>query len=111
MTLGRKRLISVLGVLMATLPPAAGRAADPSFDCDRPKGEIETLICGDDELAALDVDLAKAFAGALARSPANNVQDLRSSQDRWVKARNACRQAEDQRACAIEAYRKRLGEI
>ncbi len=101
----------MLALTMATLSPAAGRAADPSFDCDRPKGEIETLICGDDELAALDVELAKAFAGALARSAANNVQDLRSSQDDWVKARNACRQADDKRGCAIDAYRKRLGEI
>ncbi|WP_181705960.1 lysozyme inhibitor LprI family protein [Chthonobacter rhizosphaerae] len=108
----RRSLVwGVLGLLVVTMSSASGRAADPSFDCDRPKSEVETLICADEELAALDVELAKAFAAALARSPAGNVQELKLAQGNWMKARNECRRQADMRACALESYRKRLGEI
>lgn len=111
MTIARVVALGGFVLAVASLSPAAGRAADPSFDCDRARGEVETLICGDDELAALDVDLAKAFAGALARSPANGVNDLKLAQRAWAKERDACRRSDDMRACALAAYRKRLDEI
>ncbi|WP_181699422.1 lysozyme inhibitor LprI family protein [Chthonobacter albigriseus] len=98
-------------ILFAVSGPPVAAAANPSFDCDRAKGEIETLICGDDELAALDVELAKAFAAAMSRAPASEVSLLRQDQSQWRKSRNECRRLDDIRGCTLDAYRKRLSEL
>lgn len=109
---GRSLLLGALTIVLVAksgIPVAA--AANPSFDCDGARGEIERLICGDDELAALDVELARAFAAAMSRAPASQISLLRSDQSNWRKARNDCRKTEDARSCTLEAYRKRLSEL
>ena len=42
--------------------PAA--AASPSFDCAKAEGEIEQLICQDEELARLDREFGRVFGAA-----------------------------------------------
>lgn len=109
---GRSLFIGALAVALVAksgIPVAA--AANPSFDCEGARGEIERLICGDDELAALDVELARAFAAAMSRAPASQVSLLRSDQSNWQKVRNACRKTDDARSCTIDAYRRRLSEL
>lgn len=46
--------------------PARAQAAATSFDCNKAHGPSEVLICGDDDLAAMDRALASTFAQAKA---------------------------------------------
>jgi uncharacterized protein len=93
---------------LATIPAAAG---NPSFDCDGVRHPVEVLICSDDELAALDIAVARAYAGALARAKASDVGPLRSDQKAWRKALMRCGNQADERACALSGYQVRLKEI
>ena len=45
----------------AVLSLELAQAADPSFDCSRAEGRIETMICGDDDLKALDRRMAGVY--------------------------------------------------
>lgn len=106
------RFAALLGALAAgLLTLSAVRAATPSFDCDGSKSDVEKLICQDDELAELDVNLAKRFATALAKAPADAVASLRASQKSWRQQLLKCGRASDPRACAKHAYDDRLGSF
>lgn len=110
--MGRSVRLGALAAAMCLISGApVAAAANPSFDCDRQVGEIEQMICGDDELAALDLELARAFAAAMARAPADQVFVMRKNQTHWQKVRNDCRKTDDARQCTIEAYRRRLSEL
>ena len=95
--------------LTATMPPA--QAATPSFDCDGVHSEIEKLICADDALATLDRRLATTFARALARAPAGEVGDLRTSQLVWHAHLLKCGKADTTRACVVDAYDNRIRDL
>jgi uncharacterized protein len=101
------------GILVAALwlwPSAAG-AATPSFDCETARSDVEKLICRDDELAALDVAMAKAFAKALAVAPANTVSTLKTQQKDWRRTLMNCGKTADIRQCTLDTFRRRLDEI
>jgi uncharacterized protein len=108
MTAVRAAFVSVL-LLLASAPVAS--AGNPSFDCESARSDVQRLICGDDELAAMDLQLARAFAGALARASAQGVTDLQHDQDSWVETRDRCSRAADMRACTLSAYAERLGQL
>lgn len=73
-------------------------AAEPSFDCAKARGTVERMICGDADLAALDVELARVYR--LARGGAALVAEERA----WIAARDGCAD----RDCAREAYAARI---
>ncbi|WP_127595391.1 MliC family protein [Nitratireductor alexandrii] len=89
----------------------------PSFDCAEAQSAAEKLVCGDAELAALDRLLADRFAAALAAvrtldAGATEAEDeLHAYQRGWVKGRDECWKAEDQRACVEGSYLRRDGEL
>ncbi|PKR87715.1 hypothetical protein CXZ10_18490 [Pleomorphomonas diazotrophica] len=97
-------------VLMAMLALPA-KAAQPSFDCDGARSEVEKMICGDDALADLDLRLARDFAQALARASADQVPDLRASQRAWRTQMLKCARTGDPRGCVLEAYTRRIAEF
>jgi uncharacterized protein len=97
-----------LVVSVASIPAAAG---NPSFDCDRARHPVEMLICADDELAALDIAVARAYASALARAPASEVKHLKTDQTAWRKSLLRCGRQADERACTLTGYQTRLKEI
>ena len=52
----------ILGlVLVLILTNPAGAKVQPSFDCAKATTEVEKLICSDDELAKLDVEMNKWY--------------------------------------------------
>ena len=109
---GLKTLAAMAGAaLVWALIPGQSSAASPSFDCDKSKTDVERIICNDDELAALDVELAKAFANALAHAPAYTVNDLRDVQKSWRRTMLNCSKTDDARACTVAAYRERLQQL
>lgn len=53
-------LIWVTLVLVSIVPV---HAATPSFECSKATTEVEKLICSDDRLADLDMQMADLFRG------------------------------------------------
>ena len=86
----------------------------PSFDCGDDPSELdvdERTICLDAELAALDRDLAQAFAKARSALKGAARDKLLVSQRTFLKQRRACEAGEGHRACLLDAYRVRLKEL
>ena len=96
------------------IPSAA--AEGPAFDCAKASGEIETLICQDADLAALDRELAEVYAASIRKlqgvaDEQDAVKSLKTYQRGWIKGRNDCWKAEDKRRCAEDMYRMRIAEL
>jgi uncharacterized protein len=90
-----------------------GRAAKgPSFSCRKVKaGGTEAMICGDAELSALDRKLSGVYAAAARKAVDENPPMLKAEQRGWIKGRNACWRAADERACIKTEYRRRIAEL
>jgi hypothetical protein len=88
----------------------------PSFNCAITGLPAERLICGSSELAALDLELAETYSGALGRAktydrkygpPSSQVAYITLVQDQnsWLRnSRNRCQSAD----CIFEVYQNRL---
>lgn len=96
---------------LAALAPALAAAASPSFDCRQARGSVQALICRDDALAALDRQLVHTFAEARRQAADESRPALRGEQRGWLKGRDACWKADDQRACVESSYRHRIAEL
>lgn len=81
-------------VVMATAPPVL--AQGPSFDCAKAKGQVQSLICKDAGLAALDRQLDGVFKAAMAKAKDGLPAQLRSEQRGWIKGRDECWKAQAQ---------------
>jgi uncharacterized protein YecT (DUF1311 family) len=86
----------------------------PSFTCREenwPDPWDEQNICLDPELAALDREMAAAFAKAKAGTSGPAQAALVKAQRAWIaRRRDDCDQAK-RRTCLVEAYRTRLQEL
>ncbi len=76
-----------------------------SFNCDNARTAIEHMICGNDELSRLDVDMAAAYWQA--RTSSADRESLRQSQSIWLNSRNRC----DDIACLKASYQQRIAEL
>lgn len=92
-------------------PSASAATAQPSFDCAKASTPVETLVCGDPALAALDRSLAEAYAKAMAGWPEGEKTAQRTAQRSWIATRNACAKGNDMRGCVESSYRRRLIEV
>jgi len=100
-------MVFVAAILVAASIGVAA-AATPSFDCAKAKTSIEKVVCGDEPLAALDVELARLYRLA---STGKRADALRSSQAKWRDERNACATAADVAACAVRSYVERIYRV
>jgi uncharacterized protein len=96
--------------LAASLPLLAG-AASPSFDCRQARGSVQALICRDDALAALDRKLVHTWAEARRSAPEERRPAQRAAQRAWLKERDACWKADDERACVETSYTRRIAAL
>jgi len=99
------------------------RAQGPTFDCAKAHGEVETLICSDATLAALDRSLDRAYAAASAKVQGTLATRLREEQRGWVAGRNDCWKATVQtwitaswtvdtvKGCVEAQYKLRTSEL
>ncbi len=87
-------------------------AGTPSFTCgDRAAlGWIEQNICSDAALAALDRDLAAAYAAARMRTPPADAAALLARQRTWLDERETC-DADRRYSCLVDRYRPRIAEL
>jgi uncharacterized protein len=87
-------------------------AATPSFDCQGVQaGSIEELVCTDDQLAAMDKQLAEVYASATQIAVNEHPPVLKAEQRGWIKIRNECWKSADRRKCVEESYRLRIAEL
>ncbi|TXG86395.1 MAG: DUF1311 domain-containing protein [Thermomicrobiales bacterium] len=112
-----------IAINCAMLLPAAALAQAPTFDCAKAQGEVETLICKDAALAALDRRLAEVYKAAAAKARGKLVNQLRAEQRGWVKGRNECWKAKEKTwitatwtvetvaDCVAAQYRVRTAEL
>ncbi len=91
-------------------------ASGPAFDCSKAEHEIETLVCGNPALSALDRKLARvyqesveALEGVVDSDAA--LKHLKAEQRGWIKGRNECWKAEDKIACARSEYEARTAGL
>ncbi|NCA72457.1 MAG: DUF1311 domain-containing protein [Sphingobacteriia bacterium] len=98
------RVIFTLVLLLGVAPLA--QAA--SFDCRKAATLVETTICQDVELSALDDALAEQYQMLMAAQIGDSArQSLKTTQRAWLKQRNRCQD----RGCLFRAYRDRLDTL
>jgi len=88
-------------------------ADSPSFDCGKARSEVESLVCGDAQLAQLDREVGRLYdLGSMTKriSPPLRKQ-LIATQRGWIEGRDACSKAQDERGCARDAYLIRIHEL
>lgn len=85
--------------------------ATPTFNCAKASGEVEKMICKDAGLIALDHKLAETYSKAMKHLPAADAAREKVTQRGWIKGRNDCWKAEDQRACVEGEYRTRIVQL
>ncbi|MCW5747555.1 MAG: MliC family protein [Alphaproteobacteria bacterium] len=95
-------------------PVGAGQG--PTFDCARATHDVERLICGDAELAALDRRMDSTYRAAVAvlakvADKTAAQRSLRATQAGWVGGRNDCWKATDKRQCTKDSYLRREAEL
>jgi uncharacterized protein len=105
----------LLAAAVLTAVASPGYAA--SFDCAKAASPIETAICGDAKLGALDVQLTTEFKAAMTRE-ANNRASLLMDQRKWLRDRNAECSGQNPSAnlertvgCLAAAYTKRIAQM
>lgn len=106
-----RRLLCAPLVLSALALPAAAQDG-PSFDCAAAESSAEKLVCGNPELSALDRRLADRYAAALKLAqPGDDTDTLKAMQRGWVKGRDECWTAEDEKTCVTDSYLTREGAL
>lgn len=75
----------------------------PSFDCAKATTDVEKMICGDEELAAIDRAASRLYAGL---SP-NDRKQLFTGQPEWLQERNRCHDRE----CLAASYDERFFDL
>lgn len=105
-------ILSFAGLLMFS--PAISAQTAPSFDCAKATTEVEKLICSDDELAKLDVEMNKWYKKArlwrATYSKHSNIE-LQNSQNGWLQRRNnfECLPKEtDKKKCLTSLYNEAI---
>ena len=87
-------------------------ATGPSYNCDKVEADsIEEMICKDGELSSLDRKLSRVYADAARKATNEHPPVLKAEQRGWIKGRNDCWKADDERACVQSAYQSRIAEL
>ena len=111
------RILTLLAV--GTLALSAGafvhsaEAGSPSFNCAKIDSRAEELICGDRELALMDVEATRLFR--LVRDsrtrPEREKKALNDDRAHWLSVRDECWLSNDFRSCILSAYAKRIHSL
>lgn len=89
-----------------SIPYKLGRGISPSFNCNKADKWFEKLICSDDDLAKLDVEMARLFRQL--QNQSSRTQLAAISQADWRnKVRNIC----PDRSCLIASYTGRIAQL
>jgi uncharacterized protein YecT (DUF1311 family) len=92
-------------------PSNASKAVKPSFDCAKARLVVETLICNDVELAALDRVMAETYRAVKGTVSPDRREHFRREQLDWLAQRNSCQSGADPRRCVKNLYFSRTAEL
>lgn len=98
------RLFSVLFVLSLAMPVAA----QPSFRCNGDLSRNERAICGSQQLAKLDKQMADAYRDRYRALNAAQQRRLRARQATWLTWRDTCAGGQK---CLTRRYQERLRDL
>ncbi len=80
-----------------------------SFNCANAKTDVEKSICGNSELAAMDLKLDSLYTAILSKLPKNRREKLKNEQKEWIKERDFnCNNSRLVADCLLEVYKKRI---
>jgi uncharacterized protein YecT (DUF1311 family) len=83
-----------------------------SYDCAKATKELDRAICYSPSVAALDVQLGRAYRTALQRLPADKKQKLQDQQREWLARREKdCIIYKWWVGCLQDLYSKRIAEL
>ena len=107
----RTLLTIAVGLLLTLVLLTTSLSANqPSFDCSKVKKDSsEGLICVSDELMDLDKELSKVYKQALTKASKDDM--LKAHQRGWIKGRNDCWKAENEKKCMADQYKTRINEL
>lgn len=105
-----KKIQYALMVPVMLFPLLAG-AATPSFNCSKASSDVETMICKDNGLAALDNKMSSAYKTAVKNLSSKDAKKLRTNQIGWIKGRNECWKSSDANDCIKQEYELRINEL
>lgn len=98
-------------VMLVAASAIANGQTSPSFDCSKASGEVEKLVCADEELAAIDRKMADVYAKAIEAFPSDEATKQRVMQRGWIGGRDECWKSDDVKACAMLEYRTRIVQL
>jgi len=103
--------LKIKGILLASMLLSVSMYANhPSFDCAKVKKDSsEGLICASDTLMDLDKELASVYKEALTKASKDDM--LKTYQRGWIKGRNDCWKADDEKKCMADEYKLRIKEL
>lgn len=108
------QILTITAILLSNINSAKSETIAPSFDCTKATTEVEKLICSDDELAKLDVEMNKWYKKArlwrATYSKRSNIE-LQNSQNRWLQRRNnlECHPKEtNKKKCLVSLYNEAI---
>ena len=97
-------------LLVGTFLTTTLYANHPSFDCSKvEKNSSEGVICASDTLMNLDNELSSVYKKALLKASKDDM--LKVHQRGWIKGRNDCWKAKDEKQCMIDEYKFRMKEL
>lgn len=85
----------------------AQSSVKPSFDCNKASTTTERLVCSDDELASLDLQLANAYKNARNSADIAGKKKILNEQKIWLKAYNLC----NDKDCVKQNLEQRIKDL
>jgi len=79
-----------------------------SFNCANAKTDAEKTICGNAELAALDLKLDFLYKAVMSKLPGNKREKLKDEQKEWIMKRDNNCNYRGITSCLLEMYKKRI---
>jgi len=97
-------------ILLLLLCYSSGTLA-ASFDCSKAKSAVENVICQNEELSALDMDLTRLYKSLCLIVEPDNVKSIQEDQRKWLKKRNQCETSSEIVKCVFDSYQIRIAYL
>lgn len=98
-------------LLALALAPGVAFGATPSFDCAKAASWSEKYLCGDDDLAALDRQMAALYSEARANATEGEKTAMTGEQRAWLRQREGCKGKAKEWTCLRQLYGSRIARL
>ena len=98
-------------ILFLSCSVNATDAVSPAFDCQKAKSQVEVLICQDNQLAKLDMQINATYQKVINQISSEEIANVKAFQRGWIKGRDDCWKAEQIKQCVQSSYETRLTEL